>query len=88
MVNSGTEATMSAIRARPRAATGRDKHHQVRGLLPRPFADCTSWSRRASGALTLGVPNSPGVPGAVARPEHTMTLPFNDAEATALNACL
>ncbi|WP_455380015.1 glutamate-1-semialdehyde 2,1-aminomutase [Acidihalobacter prosperus] len=78
MVNSGTEATMSAIRL-ARGFTGRDKiikfegcyHGHVDSLLV----------KAGSGALTLGMPDSPGVPAALA--EHTLTLPYNDLEATA-----
>ena len=75
MVNSGTEATMSAIRL-ARGFTGRDKiikfegcyHGHADGLLV----------KAGSGALTLGVPTSPGVPAAMA--EHTLTLEFNNLE--------
>jgi glutamate-1-semialdehyde 2,1-aminomutase len=76
MVNSGTEATMSAIRL-ARAATGRDKIIKFEGCY-HGHAD-SFLVKAGSGALTLGVPNSPGVPAAVA--DLTMTLPFNDAEA-------
>ncbi len=80
-VNSGTEATMSAIRL-ARAYTGRSivvkfegcYHGHADGLLV----------KAGSGATTLGVPTSPGVP-----PEYagcTMTLPYNDIEAVA-TAC-
>ncbi len=73
MVNSGTEATMSAIRA-ARGFTGRDKiikfegcyHGHADGLLV----------RAGSGATTFGVPDSPGVPKSYAK--NTITLPFND----------
>ena len=75
MVNSGTEATMSAIRL-ARGFTGRDKiikfegcyHGHADGLLV----------KAGSGALTLGVPTSSGVPAAMA--EHTLTLEFNNLE--------
>lgn len=75
MCNSGTEATMSAIRL-ARGFTGRDNllkfagcyHGHSDGLLV----------AAGSGALTLGVPNSPGVPQAYAR--HTLTAPYNDLE--------
>ena len=78
MVNSGTEATMSAVRV-ARAATGRDRivkfegcyHGHADGLLV----------KAGSGALTLGVPTSPGVPGAVA--DLTVTLPYNDLDSVA-----
>jgi glutamate-1-semialdehyde 2,1-aminomutase len=76
MVNSGTEATMSAIRV-ARGFTGRDKvikfegcyHGHADGLLV----------KAGSGAATFGVPDSPGVPRSYAR--NTVTLPFNDLEA-------
>jgi len=76
MVNSGTEATMSAIRA-ARGFTGRDKiikfegcyHGHADGLLV----------KAGSGAATFGVPDSPGVPKSYAK--NTITLPFNDIAA-------
>ncbi|MDA8088755.1 MAG: glutamate-1-semialdehyde 2,1-aminomutase [Nitrospiraceae bacterium] len=76
MVNSGTEATMSAIRA-ARGFTGRDKiikfegcyHGHADGLLV----------KAGSGATTFGVPDSPGVPKSYAK--NTITLPFNDQAA-------
>jgi glutamate-1-semialdehyde 2,1-aminomutase len=75
MVNSGTEATMSAIRA-ARGFTKRDRiikfegcyHGHADGLLV----------KAGSGATTFGVPDSPGVPKSYAK--NTMTLPFNDAK--------
>ncbi|MEK6590791.1 MAG: glutamate-1-semialdehyde 2,1-aminomutase [Nitrospinota bacterium] len=75
MVNSGTEATMSAIRL-ARAYTKRDKiikfegcyHGHVDSLLV----------KAGSGAATLGLPDSPGIPHDFAR--NTITLPFNDIE--------
>ncbi len=76
MVNSGTEATMSAIRV-ARAATGRDHILKFEGCY-HGHAD-SFLVKAGSGALTLGVPNSPGVPSAVA--DLTLTLPFNDLEA-------
>ncbi len=76
MVNSGTEATMSAIRL-ARGFTGRDKiikfegcyHGHADGLLV----------KAGSGAMTFGVPDSPGVPKSYAR--NTITLPFNNIPA-------
>ena len=76
MVNSGTEATMSAIRV-ARGFTGRDKivkfegcyHGHADGLLV----------KAGSGAATFGVPTSPGVPKDYAR--NTLTLPYNDLQA-------
>jgi len=75
MVNSGTEATMSAIRL-ARGFTGRDKIVKFEGCY-HGHAD-SLLVKAGSGALTLGVPSSPGVPANVA--EHTMTLTFNDAD--------
>ncbi len=76
MVNSGTEATMSAIRA-ARGFTGRDTivkfegcyHGHADGLLV----------KAGSGAATFGVPDSPGVPKSYAK--NTLTLPYNDVKA-------
>ncbi len=76
MVNSGTEATMSAIRV-ARGFTGRDKiikfegcyHGHADGLLV----------KAGSGAATFGVPDSPGVPRDYAR--NTITLPYNNLKA-------
>ncbi len=76
MVNSGTEATMSALRL-ARAYTERDKivkfngcyHGHVDALLV----------AAGSGALTLGVPNSPGIPAAVTA--ETLTADYNDVDA-------
>ena len=75
MVNSGTEATMSAIRL-ARGFTGRDKIVKFEGCY-HGHAD-SLLVKAGSGALTLGVPTSPGVPATVA--EHTITLDFNDLE--------
>ncbi len=75
MVSSGTEATMSAIRL-ARGHTGRDKIVKFEGCY-HGHAD-SLLVKAGSGALTLGVPNSPGVPASLA--EHTLTLRFNDAE--------
>jgi glutamate-1-semialdehyde 2,1-aminomutase len=81
MVNSGTEATMSAIRV-ARAATGRDGIIKFEGCY-HGHAD-SFLVKAGSGALTLGVPNSPGVPPAVA--DLTGTLPYNDL--AAVRECL
>ena len=76
MVNSGTEATMSAVRV-ARAATGRDLIIKFEGCY-HGHAD-GFLVKAGSGALTLGVPTSPGVPPAIA--DLTLTLPYNDLEA-------
>ena len=76
MVSSGTEATMSAIRL-ARGHTGRDKIIKFEGCY-HGHSD-SLLVKAGSGALTLGVPSSPGVPADLA--EHTVTLPFNDASA-------
>lgn len=76
MVNSGTEATMSAIRL-ARGFTGRDILVKFEGCY-HGHAD-SLLIKAGSGALTLGVPTSPGVPASVA--EHTVTLEFNNAQA-------
>lgn len=73
MVSSGTEATMSAIRL-ARGFTGRDSIIKFEGCY-HGHSD-SLLVKAGSGALTLGVPSSPGVPAAFAR--HTLTLPFND----------
>ncbi len=75
MVSSGTEATMSAIRL-ARGFTGRDKLVKFEGCY-HGHAD-SLLVKAGSGALTLGVPTSPGVPASLA--EHTITLAFNNAE--------
>ncbi|MBK4727686.1 glutamate-1-semialdehyde 2,1-aminomutase [Pantoea agglomerans] len=73
MVNSGTEATMSAIRL-ARGFTHRDKIIKFEGCY-HGHADCLL-VKAGSGALTLGQPNSPGVPADFAK--HTLTCTFND----------
>ncbi|HAG95763.1 MAG: glutamate-1-semialdehyde-2,1-aminomutase [Pseudomonadales bacterium] len=75
MVSSGTEATMSAIRL-ARGYTGRDKIVKFEGCY-HGHAD-SLLVKAGSGALTLGVPNSPGVPASVA--EHTLTLEYNNID--------
>jgi glutamate-1-semialdehyde 2,1-aminomutase len=76
MVSSGTEATMSAIRL-ARGYTGRDKIVKFEGCY-HGHSD-SLLVKAGSGALTLGVPSSPGVPSVLA--QHTLTLQFNDADA-------
>jgi glutamate-1-semialdehyde 2,1-aminomutase len=75
MVSSGTEATMSAIRL-ARGYTGRDKIVKFEGCY-HGHSD-SLLVKAGSGALTLGVPTSPGVPVALA--EHTITLEYNNLE--------
>jgi len=76
MVNSGTEATMSAIRL-ARGATGRNKIVKFEGCY---HGHGDSFLVKAgSGALTFGVPTSPGVP--LASADLTLTLPYNDLAA-------
>ncbi|WP_043692094.1 glutamate-1-semialdehyde 2,1-aminomutase [Luteibacter sp. 9133] len=79
MVNSGTEATMSAIRL-ARGATGRSKIVKFEGCY---HGHGDSFLVKAgSGALTFGVPTSPGVPKASA--DLTLTLPYNNIDAARL----
>jgi len=82
MVNSGTEATLSAIRL-ARGATGRSRIVKFEGCY---HGHGDSFLVKAgSGMLTLGVPTSPGVPAGLS--ELTLTLPYNDFDAaTALFA--
>ncbi|MDG6348130.1 glutamate-1-semialdehyde 2,1-aminomutase [Luteimonas sp. 8-5] len=76
MVNSGTEATLSAIRL-ARGATGRTRIVKFEGCY---HGHGDSFLVKAgSGALTFGVPTSPGVPKALA--DLTLTLPYNDFDA-------
>lgn len=76
MVNSGTEATMSAVRL-ARGATGREKIVKFEGCY-HGHADSLLVSA-GSGVATLGIPGSPGVPPGIA--SHTVSVPLNDLEA-------
>jgi glutamate-1-semialdehyde 2,1-aminomutase len=76
MVNSGTEATMAAIRV-ARGFTGREKIVKFEGCY-HGHGDAFL-VKAGSGALTFGVPTSPGVPKALA--DLTLTLPYNDLDA-------
>lgn len=76
MVSSGTEATMSAIRL-ARGYTGRDKIVKFEGCY-HGHSD-SLLVKAGSGALTFGVPSSPGVPAALAA--ETITLTYNDCDA-------
>lgn len=75
MVNSGTEATMSAIRL-ARGYTNRDKILKFEGCY-HGHAD-SLLVKAGSGALTFGVPNSPGIPADFAK--HTLTVSYNNIE--------
>jgi len=75
MVSSGTEATMSAIRL-ARGYTGRDKIVKFVGCY-HGHGD-SLLVKAGSGILTLGLPNSPGVPASLA--EHTLTVEYNNIE--------
>ncbi|WP_448553489.1 glutamate-1-semialdehyde 2,1-aminomutase [Thalassotalea montiporae] len=75
MVSSGTEATMSAIRL-ARGYTGRDKILKFEGCY-HGHAD-SLLVKAGSGALTMGVPNSPGIPEDFA--QHTLTVSFNNLD--------
>ena len=74
-VSSGTEATMSAIRL-ARGYTGRDKIVKFEGCY-HGHSD-SLLVKAGSGALTFGVPSSPGVPASIA--DHTITLSYNNAD--------
>jgi glutamate-1-semialdehyde 2,1-aminomutase len=76
MVNSGTEATMSALRL-ARGFTGRNKIVKFEGCY-HGHGD-SLLVKAGSGVATLGLPDSPGVPAQVA--ENTITAPFNDTDA-------
>lgn len=79
MVNSGTEATMAAIRL-ARGYTGRDKIIKFEGSY-HGHAD-SLLIKAGSGVATLGLPDSPGVPASVA--VNTITVPYNDLESVRL----
>ena len=76
MVNSGTEATMSAIRL-ARGITNRDRIVKFAGCF-HGHAD-SLLVQAGSGVMTLGLPDSPGVPASLA--QHTLTLPYNNVDA-------
>ena len=78
MMSSGTEAVMTAIRL-ARAFTGRDRIVKFAGCY-HGHSDALL-ARAGSGVATLGLPDSPGVPGSLA--ELTITIPFNDPGAVA-----
>ena len=78
MVSSGTEATMAAIRL-ARGVTGRTKLIKFEGCY-HGHAD-SLLVKAGSGVATLGLPDSPGVPAALA--QNTLTVPFNNAKALA-----
>lgn len=75
MVNSGTEATMSALRL-ARGYTGRNKILKFEGCY-HGHGD-SLLIKAGSGVATLGLPDSPGVPETLA--QHTITVPYNDLE--------
>jgi len=76
MVNSGTEAAMSAIRV-ARAATGRDKVIKCTGNYH--GASDSLLAKAGSGAMTLGLPGSPGIPESIT--QQTLLVPYNDLDA-------
>lgn len=73
MVNSGTEATMTAIRL-ARGYTGRNKFIKFNGCY-HGHSD-SLLVKAGSGLLTLGIPSTPGIPSSIT--EHTLTADFND----------
>lgn len=79
MVNSGTEATMSALRL-ARGYTGRNKILKFTGCY-HGHGD-SLLIKAGSGVATLGLPDSPGVPASVA--QNTLTVPYNDIESVRL----
>ncbi|SDH76876.1 glutamate-1-semialdehyde 2,1-aminomutase [Alteribacillus bidgolensis] len=79
MVNSGTEATMSALRL-ARGFTGRDKIIKMEGCY-HGHGD-SLLIKAGSGVATLGLPDSPGVPGSIA--QNTLTVPYNDLDSLKL----
>ncbi|MFB5662891.1 glutamate-1-semialdehyde 2,1-aminomutase [Alteribacillus sp. HJP-4] len=79
MVNSGTEATMSALRL-ARGFTGRDKILKMEGCY-HGHGD-SLLIKAGSGVATLGLPDSPGVPASIA--QNTLTVPYNDLDSLEL----
>ena len=78
MVNSGTEATMTAIRL-ARGYTGKNKIIKFNGCYH--GHNDSLLVKAGSGLLTLGIPSTPGIPASIT--EHTLTANFNDLEETA-----
>lgn len=78
MVNSGTEATMTAIRL-ARGFTGRNKFIKFNGCY-HGHSD-SLLVKAGSGLLTLGIPSTPGIPASIT--EHTLTADFNDLDQVA-----
>ena len=78
MVNSGTEATMTAIRL-ARGYTNRNKFIKFNGCY-HGHSD-SLLVKAGSGLLTLGIPSTPGIPGSIT--EHTLTADFNDLDQVA-----
>src|SRR5699024_5666072 len=79
MVNSGTEATMSALRL-ARGYTGREKILKFEGCY-HGHSD-SLLIKAGSGVATLGLPDSPGVPESIT--QNTITVPYNDIESVRL----